>query len=143
LAYALHTAWANTHALWLANLLHDGDYGPNSEIIMAPDGLASGELPEPGAYRRIIDLLPQPDDNRKRALLHQELAQAAGFCITSIHNMDGDAERQGADHRQLGGGRALSRRAADQRGNANRSGWPVGHQWRRPATAAESMYAML
>jgi predicted amidohydrolase YtcJ len=60
---------------------------------MAADGLASGELREPDAYGSITALLPRPDAARKRAMLHRGLGQAARFGITSIHNMDGDAEQ--------------------------------------------------
>ncbi len=94
LAYDHHTAWANTQALKLGNLLKDGNVvGPNSEIVVGDDGLATGELREPGAYRPITDIIPPPDDARKRALLHQGLALAASFGVTSVHNMDGDAEQ--------------------------------------------------
>jgi hypothetical protein len=92
-AYDTHTAWANTEALRRANLLENGrTVGPNSEIVLGADGLASGELREPGAYRPIMDLIPPPDAARKRALLHEGLAQAAAFGVTSVHNMDGNAD---------------------------------------------------
>lgn len=90
-AYDGHTAWANTLALRLANLLHGGEAGPNSEIVMGDDGLATGELREPGAYNPIRELLPIPDEAQKRQLLRQGLAQAAALGVTSIHNMDGNA----------------------------------------------------
>ena len=93
LAYDHHTAWANTEALRRANLLHDGaTTGPNSAIVIGRDGLASGELRESGAYDSIKALIPKPDSEAKRSLLHQGLAQAATLGITGIHNMNGDAE---------------------------------------------------
>ncbi len=95
-AFDTHTAWANTEALRRANLLKDGrTVSPNSEIVLGPDGLAQGELREPGAYRPVMDLIPPPDEARKRALLHQGLAQAAACGMTSVHNMDGNAEDVG------------------------------------------------
>jgi len=90
-AYDGHTAWANTPTLALGGILHGGDAGPNAEIVIAPDGLASGELREPGAFEPVKRLIPEPDDNRRRALLRRGLAEAARQGITSVHNMDGDA----------------------------------------------------
>ena len=94
LAYDHHTAWANTKALTLANLLKEGQVaGPNSEIVLGDDGLANGELREGGAYDPILDRIPLPDSSQKRALLHQGLALAARVGVTSVHNMDGDADQ--------------------------------------------------
>ena len=93
-AYDTHTAWANTEALRRANLLQDGKtVAPNSEIVLGDDGLANGELREPGAYQPVLDLIPEPSDVEKRALLRKGLAQAAAFGVTSVHNMDGDADQ--------------------------------------------------
>src|SRR5262249_51784108 len=64
-----------------------------NEIMMADDGTASGELREPGAYNQVMVLMPKPDDVQSRRLLHKGLAQAARYGITSIHNMDGDAQQ--------------------------------------------------
>lgn len=89
-AFDLHTAWANTRALELANLLHGADCAPGNEVVMATDGLASGELRESGAYNPVRALLPRPSEPEKCALLRQGLAQAARMGITSVHNMDGD-----------------------------------------------------
>jgi predicted amidohydrolase YtcJ len=89
-AYDTHTAWANTLALQRAGILEGVETKPNSQIVMAEDGLANGELREPGAYDRVMDLVPPPDSARKRALLSQGLAAAAAAGITSVHNMDGD-----------------------------------------------------
>jgi predicted amidohydrolase YtcJ len=90
-SYDVHTAWANTEALRRANILTGGEPGgPNSEIVRAADGLATGELREPGAYELVFKLIPLPDDLKKRAMLQRGLAQAAKVGVTSIHNMDGD-----------------------------------------------------
>ncbi len=88
LAYDGHTAWANTNALRRAGILRGGECGPNSEIVLDEHGDATGELREPGAFRQITNLLPKPDANRKRALLHKGLRQAAELGVTSVQNMD-------------------------------------------------------
>ncbi len=92
-AYDAHTAWANTAALKRASILHGGTVGPNSEIVMGADGLATGELREPGAYRHVQDLIPAPDAVETERLVKLGLAQAAQQGITSVHNMDGSAEQ--------------------------------------------------
>ena len=95
-AYDHHTAWANTAALRRAGRLHGGTVvAPNSEFVMAPDGTATGELREGGAFGPIIDCVPAPDLAQKRAALQQGLAVAARLGITSVHNMDGNAEQIG------------------------------------------------
>lgn len=92
-AYDAHTAWANTAALRWANLLENGHViAPNSEIVLGQDGLAAGELREPGAYDPIVDRIPLPDDVARRALLHRGLRQVAELGVTSVHNMNGDAD---------------------------------------------------
>jgi predicted amidohydrolase YtcJ len=93
MAYDGHTVWANTEALRRAGLLKDGKtVAPNSEIVLGDDGLAGGELREPGAYRPMLDLVPEPNDADKRALLRRGLRQAAELGVTSVHNMNGDAD---------------------------------------------------
>ncbi len=95
-SYDFHTVWANSRALEAAGLLHGGvPTGPNSEILMADDGTAHGELRESGAYGPALALIPPPDDHQKRSLLHKGLRQAAEEGITSVHNMDGNAEQLG------------------------------------------------
>lgn len=51
-----HTIWANTRALEITGLLHGGDAGAGSEIMMGADGTATGELREPGAYGPVLRL---------------------------------------------------------------------------------------
>jgi predicted amidohydrolase YtcJ len=92
-AYDTHTAWANSAALQVGGLLHGAPAPAGSVIVMAPDGTASGELREPGAYKPIRDQIPKPEWARKRTLLHKGLAQAARYGSTSVHNMDGDPEQ--------------------------------------------------
>ncbi len=88
IAYDGHTAWANTVALERAGITHGGECGPNSEIVLDNAGMATGELRERGAFMRVTQLIPPPDANRKRALLHKGLRQAAERGVTSIQNMD-------------------------------------------------------
>lgn len=91
-AYDTHTAWANTEALRRANLLHGGKVAaPNSEIVIGSDGWASGELRE-AASDSIVDLIPPPSAVEQRTWLRRGLRQAAELGITSVHNMDGNAE---------------------------------------------------
>jgi predicted amidohydrolase YtcJ len=92
-AYDEHTVWANSAALRRAGLLHGAATPAGSEIVLAPDGTATGELREPGAFDRVRSLVPLPDAARQAALLRAALAQAAQAGITSVHNMDGDAEQ--------------------------------------------------
>lgn len=88
LAYDGHTAWVNTNTLQRAGILRGGECGPNSEIVLDEHGEATGELRERGAFQHITKLLPKPDANQKRALLHQGLRQAAELGVTSVQNMD-------------------------------------------------------
>ncbi|HNB54681.1 MAG TPA: amidohydrolase, partial [Anaerolineales bacterium] len=77
-------------ALQKAGILHGADVPAGSEIVMGADGLATGELRERGAFHYVNDLIPEPTEPEKRALLHQGLRLAAQMGITSVHNMDGD-----------------------------------------------------
>ena len=94
-AFDGHTYWANTEALRRGGILHGRDnVGPNSEIVMDPyTGTATGELREPPAAKSIRDLIPPPNEERKRSLLKLGLRQAAELGVTSVHNMDGTDEQ--------------------------------------------------
>jgi predicted amidohydrolase YtcJ len=105
-----HTVWANTRALEAAGLLKGRDLPPGNEIVMGPDGLATGELKEPAAYGPVFELTPTQgreglglatgenpvpaatSDQRRTdmAALKRGLAYCASLGITSIHNMDGN-----------------------------------------------------
>jgi predicted amidohydrolase YtcJ len=89
-AFDGHTAFANTRALALGGVLRGGDAGAGSEIVRGADGLATGELREPGAFGPLQALIPPPTPARTRELLRAGVAQASTFGITSVHNMDGD-----------------------------------------------------
>lgn len=90
-AYDYHTIWANTAALRLAGLLNGGQTPEGSVIVMGADGLATGELREPGAYDPLLALRPDPTPQVQRHLLQRALAWCAELGITSVHNMDGTA----------------------------------------------------
>ncbi len=89
-AYDGHTVWANTFALQKAGILHGGEVPPGSEIVMGAEGLTTGELRERGASHFVEDLIPEPTEPEKRALLQRGLRLAAELGITSVHNMDGE-----------------------------------------------------
>ncbi len=93
ISFDIHTGWANTKALELAGLLHGGTCAPGNEIVIGADGLATGELREPGAYQQVTALVPKQSEAETRTLIRKGLARAARYGITSIHNMDGDARQ--------------------------------------------------
>ncbi|MEZ5774502.1 MAG: amidohydrolase [Hyphomicrobiaceae bacterium] len=110
MCYDHHTVFANTRALELAGILKGAPVPTGSEIVMGADGLATGELREPGAFRYILALTPtggrdtlgfteaaDPDpaptaEQRivDRYVLLRGLEYCASFGITTVHNMDGN-----------------------------------------------------
>ena len=88
-AFDGHTSWANTIALKMAGIFNGGESGPNSENVLDEHGESTGELREPGAFKAVSDMVPRPDDARKRALLQKALHLTASLGVTSVHNMDG------------------------------------------------------
>jgi predicted amidohydrolase YtcJ len=91
-AYDGHTTWVNTLALQMAGIFHGGECPPNSEIVLDERGEATGELKE-RASELIERFLTKPDNGRKRALLKKGLKLVAQMGVTSVHNMDGNAEQ--------------------------------------------------
>jgi hypothetical protein len=104
-----HTVWANTAALQAAGLLHGKAMPHGHDVVMGPDGLASGELREFAAFAPILDLAgigrinlgiatgaepAVPPSAAERAVdkghIARGLAHAAAQGITSIVNMDGN-----------------------------------------------------
>ncbi len=104
-----HTMWANTKALEVTGLLRGQTLGPGNEIVMGPDGLASGELREVEAFGPIIKYSGEqratlglatggephpPPSAEERAtdidIIKRGLSWCAQHGITSIHNMDGN-----------------------------------------------------
>ena len=104
-----HTVWANTAALQAAGLLAGKAMPHGHEVVMAADGLATGELREFAAFAPILDLagigrinlgiatgeepavLPSPAERAvDKDHIARGLAHAAAEGITSIVNMDGN-----------------------------------------------------
>lgn len=105
-----HTIWANTAALEMAGILHGGPVDQGAEIVMGADGLAAGELREPGAYAKVLALTryggrdlaglvtgadPEPAATpAERAGDAEAIARGLKHCashgITGLHNMDGN-----------------------------------------------------
>jgi len=108
-AFDHHTMWANTILLKEVGLLHGKVLGPGNEVVMGPDGLATGELREveafgpvdvyAGTFRSSLGLStggepPESPTPEERALDRASISAGLDWCarhgITSIHNMDGN-----------------------------------------------------
>lgn len=104
-----HTAWANTKALELVGMVHGAELGPGNEVVVGPDGLATGELREMEAfsplqaaggfdrYRLGLSTGGEPDPYPNDAEWAQDIAvmrRGLDYCsrhgITTIQNMDGN-----------------------------------------------------
>ncbi|MEO8244419.1 MAG: amidohydrolase [bacterium] len=104
-----HTVWANTAALQAAGLLQGAVMPAGHEVMMAADGLASGELREFEAFGPVLNLTgaghlqlgiatggepaPWPDAAQRakdKAIVAAGLAHCAAHGITSMVNMDGN-----------------------------------------------------
>ena len=104
-----HTVWANTAALRAAGILHGAVMPRGHEVVMGPDGLATGELREFEAFAPVIALGgearlnlgiatggepdPWPSDVEMaidRAKVRAGLRHCAAHGITSMVNMDGN-----------------------------------------------------
>ena len=91
-AYDGHTSWANTKALEMAGILQPGVDAPgNGVIVRDENGMATGELRET-AMNMVSDLIPEPDEVRKRELLKLTIQRINATGVTSVHNMNGDME---------------------------------------------------
>ena len=103
-----HTCWANTIALEKAGILHGRETAIGTEVVMAADGTAAGELREYDAYAPVMKLRtsggresfgmdglePESVTAEQRAhdieVLTEGLEYCASFGFTSLHNMDGN-----------------------------------------------------
>jgi predicted amidohydrolase YtcJ len=105
-----HTVWANTKALTMAGLINGASVPEGSEVVMAEDGTAGGELRETGAFGPVLALTayggrdlagyvsgkdPQPpataaQRTRDKAVIARGLEHCASYGITGLHNMDGN-----------------------------------------------------
>lgn len=66
-----HAAWANTVALKQAGILNGVETPPGSEVVMGPDGLATGELRE-GAAMELVRRLTPTGGRDSTAMIGQE-----------------------------------------------------------------------
>ena len=104
-----HTVWANTAALRAAGLLHGAVMPKGHEVVMGPDGTATGELREFEAFGAVLALGgeahlqlgiatgeepdPCPSDATRakdKDKIAAGLAHCAAHGITSMVNMDGN-----------------------------------------------------
>lgn len=104
-----HTGWANTAALKAAGILEGRRLGPGNEIVIGPDGYASGELREfeakapvmalSGAQRATAGIAtgdePVPPPTEADLVADtREMARGLRHCarhgLTSLVNMDGN-----------------------------------------------------
>ena len=104
-----HTVWANTAALRAAGILHGALMPRGHEVVMGPDGMATGELREFEAFAPVIALGgearlnlgiatggepdPWPTEAElaiDRAKVRAGLRHCAAHGITSMVNMDGN-----------------------------------------------------
>jgi predicted amidohydrolase YtcJ len=105
-----HTVWANTKALEVAGILRGAKLNTGNEVVMGPDGLATGELREFEAFGPILNLgasggresagivtgrdpVP-PATAQQRAQDEETIRKGVEYAnslgITSMHNMDGN-----------------------------------------------------
>ncbi|OGN93325.1 MAG: hypothetical protein A2Y88_05750 [Chloroflexi bacterium RBG_13_48_10] len=91
-AYDGHTMWINTLGLRMAGIFNGAECPPNSEVVVDEHAEATGELKE-RANQFIAAVLPVPDTTTKLRLLKRGIKIASQMGLTSIHNMDGDAEQ--------------------------------------------------
>ena len=104
-----HTVWANTAALQAAGILHGAVMPRGHEVVMGPDGTATGELREFAAFAAVLALggeahlqlgiatgmEPDPwPDAVQRGLDKDKVAAGLAHCaahgITAMVNMDGN-----------------------------------------------------
>jgi len=89
-AYDGHTSWVNTKALEMAGLMKAEPGLPAGEhLVRDADGFPAGELREE-AMDLVSNLIPLPDNNRKRELLKMAIQRINATGVTSVHNMNGD-----------------------------------------------------
>ena len=83
--YDGHSGWANSKALALAGITRDTPDPPNGAIVRNAAGEPTGALKE-AATALVDSKLPQPDDERRYALLLQALRLLNSQGITSIQD---------------------------------------------------------
>lgn len=89
--FDVHTVWCNTVALEAAGILRGASLS-GGEVVLDPDGLATGELREFPAMDLVYALFPEPSAAERLRLLRRGVAQASSYGVTSVHNMNGDPD---------------------------------------------------
>jgi predicted amidohydrolase YtcJ len=92
-ALDFHSAWCNTRALTVANIIEGAPLPLPNEVVMGHDGLATGMLKERQAYHLIERLWPEPTAAERDARLAKAMRYMNSLGITSFQNMDGDPQR--------------------------------------------------
>lgn len=103
-----HCAWANSAALSLAGIAAGFDAGPGAEVVVGPDGLATGELREFAAMALVKRLsasggreelglsgaepgqVSGEERAADKAVIRRALDHCAALGITTVVNMDGN-----------------------------------------------------
>lgn len=105
-----HTVFANTAALEAAGLLHGASLPPGAEVVMGPDGTATGQLNETDAFGPVLRMSPtggrdaagyvngrdpEPpataaERARDKEVILRGLHHCAAHGLTGLHNMDGN-----------------------------------------------------
>ena len=86
--YDLHTAVATPRALALADLTVDMPFHDNSEVV-SRDGVLTGELREPSAYKRVLAVADVHDKCQRAQRVVSTARRLAAYGLTGGHVMDG------------------------------------------------------
>ncbi len=90
ICYDLHTALATAPALRAAGIDAARDFDDTSEIVVDAQGLPTGELREPTAYKLLFDAAPKPSRDQQRDALRDMFRRLAAAGLTGGAIMDGD-----------------------------------------------------
>ena len=85
----LHSALANDAALAATGVTEARAFDDASEIVVDDDGVLTGELREPSAYRLVFDNMPQPSHEDERDALRDMFRTLASVGLTGGAIMDG------------------------------------------------------
>lgn len=90
ICYDLHTALATAPALRAAGIDGARDFDDTSEIVVDAQGVPTGELREPSAYKLLFDAAPKPSREQQRDALRDMFRRLAAAGLTGGAIMDGD-----------------------------------------------------
>lgn len=91
LFYDLHTMVAGPRALALAGVAGPRAFPDGSQVVCR-DGVPTGELREPTAYRLVLDALPAPPAAERRRRVRDVLRRLNAAGLTGAHVMDGGVQ---------------------------------------------------